>query len=232
MKINKQDIYVSLIIALIVLLFYFSDAVLQAYLSFNKNHGMITSFVKFGLLATFGEMLGLRIKTGKYYSGEFGLFPKIMVWGFLGLTIKMAFVVFATGTPVLMEYLGISGAVASMGNSTTYTKLLVAFAISIAMNVMYAPVMMTFHKITDLHIASHQGKTKSLLLPVDFAAHFKAIDWNIQWHFVFKKTIPLFWIPAHTFTFLLPPDFQVLFAALLSVLLGLILALASLKSKK
>jgi hypothetical protein len=232
MKINKQDIYVSLIIALIVLLFYFSDAVLQAYLSFNKNHGLVTSFVKFGLLATFGEMIGLRIRTGKYYSVEFGLFPKIMVWGFLGLTIKLAFVVFATGTPVFMEYIGISGATASMANSTTYTKLLVAFAISIAMNVMYAPLMMTFHKITDLHIASHNGKTKSLLLPVDFAAHFKAIDWDIQWHFVFKKTIPLFWIPAHTLTFLLPPDFQVLFAALLSVLLGLILALASLKSKK
>ncbi|PKP09377.1 MAG: hypothetical protein CVU09_11920 [Bacteroidetes bacterium HGW-Bacteroidetes-4] len=232
MKINKQDIYVSLIIALIVLLFYFSDTVLQAYLSFNKNHGMITSFVKFGLLATFGEMVGLRIKTGQYYSGEFGLFPKIMVWGFLGLTIKMAFVVFATGTPVFMEYLGISGATASMGNSTTYTKLFVAFAISIAMNVMYAPVMMTFHKITDLHIASHKGKTRSLFLPVNFAAQFKAINWDIQWHFVLKKTIPLFWIPAHTFTFLLPPDFQVLFAALLSVLLGLILALASLKSKK
>lgn len=232
MKINKQDIYVSLIIALIVLLFYFSDALLQAYLSFNKNHGMVTSFVKFGLLATFGEMVGLRIRTGNYYTDEFGLFPKIMVWGFLGLTIKLAFVVFATGTPVFMEYLGISGATASMANSTTLTKLLIAFAISIAMNVMYAPVMMTFHKITDLHIAFHKGKTKSLFLPIDFAAHFKAIDWDVQWHFVFKKTIPLFWIPAHTLTFLLPPDFQVLFAALLSVLLGLILALASLKSKK
>lgn len=232
MKINKQDIYVSLIIGLIILLFYLSETLLQAYLSFNKNHGMLTSFVKFGLLATFGEMLGQRIKTGNYYSNRFGLVPKIMVWGFLGLTIKMAFVVFATGTPQFMEYLGISGAVASMAGSTTLTKLLVAFAISIAMNVMYAPVMMTFHKITDLHIAAHNGKTKSLLLPVDFASHFKAIDWNIQWHFVFKKTIPLFWIPAHTITFLLPPDFQVLFAALLSVLLGLILALASLKSKK
>lgn len=193
---------------------------------------MVTSFVKFGLLATFGEMVGLRIRTGNYYAGEFGLFPKIMVWGFLGLTIKLAFVVFATGTPVFMEYLGISGATASMANSTTLTKLLIAFAISIAMNVMYAPVMMTFHKITDLHIAFHKGKTKSLFLPIDFAAHFKAIDWDVQWHFVFKKTIPLFWIPAHTLTFLLPPDFQVLFAALLSVLLGLILALASLKSKK
>jgi len=91
---------------------------------------------------------------------------------------------------------------------------------------------MTFHKITDLHIADYQGKTKSLVHPIDFAKHFSRIDWNIQWNFVFKKTIPIFWIPAHTFTFLLPPDFQVLFAAILSVVLGTILAVASLKSEK
>ena len=40
------------------------------------------------------------------------------------------------------------------------------------------------------------------------------------------RTIPLFWIPAHTVSFLLPPDYQVLYAALLGVALGLILALA------
>jgi len=45
---------------------------------------------------------------------------------------------------------------------------------------------------------------------------------------VFKKTIPLFWIPAHTITFLLNPDYQVLFAAFLSIVLGAILAVADL----
>jgi hypothetical protein len=47
-----------------------------------------------------------------------------------------------------------------------------------------------------------------------------------MWGFVFKKTIPFFWIPAHTITFLLPPDVQVLFAALLGIALGTILAVA------
>jgi hypothetical protein len=45
---------------------------------------------------------------------------------------------------------------------------------------------------------------------------------------VFKKTIPFFWIPAHTITFLLPADFRILFAAILGVALGIILAIADL----
>ena len=57
------------------------------------------------------------------------------------------------------------------------------------------------------------------------------MNWDVMWNFVFLKTIPLFWFPAHTITFLLPPDFQVLFAALLGIALGLILAFASLKGR-
>ncbi|GAB1473896.1 hypothetical protein MASR2M69_13370 [Bacteroidota bacterium] len=40
--------------------------------------------------------------------------------------------------------------------------------------------------------------------------------------FVVGKTIPLFWIPAHTITFLLPDTYKVIFAASLSIVLGLI----------
>ena len=50
-----------------------------------------------------------------------------------------------------------------------------------------------------------------------------------MWGFVFKKTIPLFWFPAHTVTFLLPPSGRVLCAALLGVALGVLLALAARK---
>ena len=57
----------------------------------------------------------------------------------------------------------------------------------------------------------------------DIMAH--KINWEVQWGFVFKKTIPLFWYPAHTITFLLPGDYQVLFAAFLGVVLGLILSI-------
>lgn len=46
-------------------------------------------------------------------------------------------------------------------------------------------------------------------------------------NFVFKKTIPFFWYPAHTITFLLPGEMRVLFAAILGVVLGVLLAIAA-----
>jgi hypothetical protein len=92
--------------------------------------------------------------------------------------------------------------------------------------------MMTFHKITDTHILSNGGKLKSLITPIPFASIFSGINWTVQWGFVFKKTIPFFWIPAHTITFLLPGHFRVLFAAVLGIVLGIILAVAAVMNKK
>ena len=45
------------------------------------------------------------------------------------------------------------------------------------------------------------------------------------------KTVPLFWIPMHTVTFLLPAEYQVMMAAALSVALGVILSLGN-RNKK
>ena len=53
------------------------------------------------------------------------------------------------------------------------------------------------------------------------------LNWNSQWNFVFKKAIPFFWYPAHTITFLLPGEMRVLFAAILGVVLGVLLAIAA-----
>jgi hypothetical protein len=93
------------------------------------------------------------------------------------------------------------------------------------------PVMMTFHKITDIHILKNGGTLKGFLRPIPFAQSFKEINWDVQWNFVFKRTIPLFWIPAQTFTFLLPEEYRILFAAFLGIVLGVLLAIASLKNK-
>ena len=56
-----------------------------------------------------------------------------------------------------------------------------------------------------------------------------SLNWDRQWSFIFKKTIPLFWYPAHTITFMLPGELRVLFAALLGVALGVILAIGARK---
>jgi hypothetical protein len=77
----------------------------------------------------------------------------------------------------------------------------------------------------------HGGRMVALLKPIRFAQILRNINWDVQWNFVFKKTIPFFWIPAHTITFILPSQFQVLFAALLGIVLGVILSVAA-KSNK
>lgn len=53
------------------------------------------------------------------------------------------------------------------------------------------------------------------------------LNWDVQWNFILKKTIPLFWIPAHTITFSLPAEHRILFAAVLGVILGVLLAVAN-----
>ena len=230
---QKRDIYFLLAVIIVFSPFFIFDSVYQFYDSFNKEHGLIASFIKFAILATLGEIIALRIREGIYYRSNFGVIPRAIVWGFIGLTIKIAFIIFATGTPAVLKYLGLenaTGALKSEGFSGI--KLLTAFCTSVAMNLIFAPVFMTFHKITDTHIIWNNGKIKGFFTPIAFRKIFPSLDWEIQWDFVFKKTIPFFWIPAHTITFILPPHLRVLFAALLGIVLGVLLAIASLKSKK
>lgn len=231
MKLKNQDIIFSIGVILLFLPFIISKDVFDFYIQFNKEHELVTAFIKFALLATLGEVIGLRIKTGSYYKKGFGVIPRMIVWGFLGITIKIAFVIFASGTPAFLESLGLTNAQLVMKGTFSPEKLLVAFSISLAMNVVYAPVMMTLHKITDMHILNNGGTLKGFFRPIKFRKLFVDLDWNVQWNFVFKKTIPFFWIPAHTITFMLPPDFRVLFAALLGIALGIILAIADMMGK-
>ena len=217
---KKSDFLFVLFFLLLFIPFIISKPLFEFYESFNREHGMVMSFIKFAILATMGEMIALRIRKGVYNEPGFGIAPRAVVWGFIGLAIKLAFTVFATGTPIFVEYLGVKESVTAMKGSFSGLKLLNSFSISVAMNIIFAPVMMTFHKITDTHIINNGGKLSCLLKKIEFAQILKTMNWDVMWNFVFMKTIPFFWIPAHTITFLLPPEFQVLFAALLGIALG------------
>lgn len=184
------------------------------------------SFWKFAVLATFGECLALRIRSGVYNQPDFGILPKMIVWGGLGVVIKVAFIIFTTGVPGVLASLGMNVDMNTLQSGSFGMKILIAFSISVCMNLIFAPVMMTLHKITDLHIHEFRGEFVALLKPIDVAGILKKIDWETMYHLVFKLTIPFFWIPAHTITFLLPSEYQILFAAILGIALGLILALA------
>jgi len=221
---KKRDIYFIIGVIIFFAPFFLSAKLYNLYTSFNAEHGIIMSFIKFAVLATLGEVIGLRIRTGYYNNKGFGIVPRAIVWGFLGLTIKLAMIVFSTGMPIFVQYIGINGAVSSMSSAMSLTKIIVAFSISVGMNFIFAPVMMTLHKITDTHIIANGGTLRGLIKPIKFGKIISELNWNIQWNFVFKKTIPFFWVPAHTITFLLPEEMQVLFAALLGVALGVILS--------
>ena len=64
---RTKDLVFILIVIAVFLPFVVSDALYGWYLSFNAEHGMVMSFLKFGILATMGELLGLRISRGVYY---------------------------------------------------------------------------------------------------------------------------------------------------------------------
>lgn len=229
MKIS--DFFFAGFLLLVFLPFFLSDGLYQAYDTFNMEHGFIMSFVKFAILATLGEVIGLRIKTGKYIESGFGILPRALVWGILGITIKAAFIIFTSGTISLFQYLNFTNAATVFSGGFTWGKLLIAFSISVFLNTVYAPVMMTVHKITDTHILQTGGTVGGFLTPIPVSNILQNLNWDVQWNFVFRKTIPFFWYPAHTITFMLPPEFQVLFAALLGIALGTILAIASMRGR-
>jgi hypothetical protein len=151
---------------------------------------MLLSFLKFAILATLGEVIGLRIRTGAFYRQGFGLLPRALVWGFLGMTIHMAFVIFSAGVPVFLENTGLNHAVSVMATKDlSMLKVLVAFSISVAMNVIYAPVMMTLHKITDTHIEKTGGTLRGFFSRMDVGTILAGINWQVHWRFFVASVI-------------------------------------------
>lgn len=182
----------------------------------TASHPYLMGFTKFAILATMGELLARRIIVGQWEKPP-GLIYRALIWGLLGMAIVAIFSIFATGVTGLVE----KGMLPGKGN-----VLLTAFWISTIMNTTFAPTMMGAHRFTDTVIDLKYGRggkvtTKDVV---------DAIDWNGYVSFVLFKTIPFFWIPAHTVTFMLPPEYRVLVAAFLSIALGAILAFA--KKKK
>lgn len=207
--------------------FILSDTVYDYYNRFYSGWPFLTSFIKFAILATTGEIIGLRIRTGSYRADGFGLIPRAIVWGFLGMTIQAAFIIFARGVPQLLAFAGMENAPELLAGKFSAAKVGVAFAISLLLNIFYAPVLMTVHKITDAHIGMRGGTIRGLFSRMEVTSILSGIDWSMLWGFVIKKTIPLFWIPAQTLNFLMPEQFRVLIAAIYGIILGIILAFAA-----
>ena len=71
----------------LVLSLLLSDTVLRAYVALTDAHPFAAGFCKFALLATFGESLAQRMQVGRYLPPRFGLVPRALAWGVLGICI-------------------------------------------------------------------------------------------------------------------------------------------------
>ena len=219
-KFGLGDLIWLLSIAFIALLLII-PATHEIFITNTKHHPYIMGFIKVSILATMGELLALRIVTNEWKKTS-GMLYRAVVWGLIGMTFVVIFDIF---------FSGVTGAVAKHllpGNPDS--KLLIAFLTSSFMNLAFAPTFMAFHRVTDTFIDMGEGKL-SKIFSIKLADVVGKIDWKGFISFVVCKTIPFFWIPAHTITFMLPPEYRVLMAAFLSIALGGILAFAK-KSKK
>lgn len=214
----KRGDFIWSILLLAIIAFLVLPPTHRVFIDATNASPYLMGFIKFAVLATMGEFLTIRIMKG-CWEKPLGMLPKAAVWGIIGMLIVLMFQVFPAG---------VAGAVKNgyLPNvSGWFGAFLVAFLSSAVMNLTFAPVFMATHKISDALIdALHRGEKAKIIDIIDKA------DWAGFIRFVVCKTIPYFWIPAHTITLLLPGEYRVLMAAFLSIALGAILAYAKRKT--
>ena len=76
---KKKDLLVILCALALLAPFFIFPSVYDRYETFNAEHGMVMSFIKFAILSTFGECIGLRITHGVYNRPGFGIVPRALV---------------------------------------------------------------------------------------------------------------------------------------------------------
>jgi hypothetical protein len=183
------------------------------FISVTDAHPYAGGFVKFAILASMGDMLGIRVLKRQWIKPK-GLIYKALIWGVIGIMVTLVFTVFMGGAEAAQA----AGKLPFKGS-----VLAQAFFGSAIMNATFGPMMMAFHRFTDMYI---DAKVDSSGGPVTLKELIAKNDWNSLVEFSWLKTCPFFWIPAHTIVFLLPPQYRVIVSAFLSIALGLLLAFA------
>lgn len=189
-------------------------------LSGLKNFGNVvatfpylTGFLKVALLATFGEMLKNRLRTGSWKTSS--LLPKFVVWGLYGMLFSLVFALFAKGVEAISATSLWFGPELFIYQTASWgERILMGFSISFWTNLIFCYPMMLSHEWFNAVIKNRRF--------VGGAEFFSELDPKIWGSFMPKITV-IFWIPAHTVTFSLPPDYRVLMSAILSLALGFIL---------
>ncbi len=198
-----------------IALFLIMEPTRALFVETTTSYPYIMGFIKFAILSIMGEFLAVRL-VSKRWKMVTGVLPKMFVWGVLGIAIVLMFALYTGGVD------------SAAAKGLIYTgfpeiKIFRAFYISAIMNLTFGPVFMAAHRITDTWIETRINQPEK---NISVGSIINSIDWSKFITFVVGKTIPIFWIPAHTITFMLPDQYKVIFAASLSIVLGLILSLA------
>ena len=217
---KKLDVLWILVLAAVLAAFIYPESG-KILLSLTASHPYLMGFAKFALLASMGELLVLRMAKGSWVAPR-GLPLRAIVWGLVGILIVLMFTLFSAGVAAAA-----SKGLLPLGRGWLAT-FLQAFWTSALMNLTFGPAFMAAHRVSDAWIESRYAARAKAALGRErksprLGEVVAAIDWNRFFTFVVGRTIPLFWIPAHTITFLLPGEYRVLVAALLSIALGVIL---------
>ncbi len=210
----KKGDFIWIIIIAGVILFLLFPNTNALFVNTTHAHPYIMSFIKYGLLATMGELLGRRILAGNWAKPD-GLTARICVWGFIGICMMVMFNVFVAGTIFLMK----SGTLPGEGS-----QVLRAFYTSFIATYAFGPTFMLFHRCTDTYIDHRFGPKK---ISLSLKEVLSKIDYVNLVGFVMVKTLTFFWIFANFITFMVPAEYRILCAAFMSIFLGLILAGAS-----
>ena len=142
-KFEKGDfVWIAALLVWVLILVVPSSRAL--FISVTDAHPYAGGFIKFAILASMGDMLGIRVIKGEWTAPK-GLMYKALVWGIIGLMVTLVFTVFMGGAAAAQA----SGKLPFNGSI-----LAQAFFGSSIMNVTFGPMMMVFHRFTDMYIDS------------------------------------------------------------------------------
>jgi hypothetical protein len=186
----------------------------EAFAILTAAHPYLLGFLKFSVMASMGELLAIRILEGEWRR-QAGFLAKALAWGLAGMAIVLMFALFSDGVEglVVRKLLFVGAGFPA--------RALSAFFVSALMNSTFGIVLMGAHRVCDTLIDLRMRKRLATLNDA-----LAEVDWPDFIHFVVGRTIPFFWIPAHTLTFMLPSEYRVISAAYLSIALGLALTYA------
>lgn len=207
------------------LLLYIVLAIITAFLTvsglfarFNHHFPYTAGFTQFAIYATAGELLSTRILEGKWEL-TWATACKSLAWGLSGIVVTLAFRVFSDGVAGAME----AGMLPFAGS-----RLAQAFFTSSANNLVLGPIQTAFLRVCGNYADARflKGEILTRRQAVD------SVDWGELVDFSIFKTIPFFWIPINTVTFLLPEDYRIVSAAILSMAFGILMTILKLRERK